>query len=237
MSTPHTAVELDHDGQLLVAEFVDDLSRLNAVRTSVEGFAEYDPEGHFKTADETADDATFDDTTVGLAVREQSETTTATLATLKAALTRADTTAADFSQIGPLDTGYITFGGGVPVGGFARLTIRSDGSYAFNGHFHVSGAGRWRVQLAWVIVDANGTAYTFTIAGTVNGTFYPGSRDFDWSRTGTNPAIARGWPAIARGWRYRWSARVNFDVLAVLNSVISALKTAGTFIAAVVAIV
>ena len=29
------------------------------------------------------------------------------------------------SQVGPLNTGYITFSGGVPVGGYARATSRS----------------------------------------------------------------------------------------------------------------
>src|SRR5207245_8602574 len=35
-----------------------------------------------------------------------------------------------------LDTGYIAFHGGVPVGGFSHLTVYADGSYAYTGHFH-----------------------------------------------------------------------------------------------------
>ena len=83
----------------------------------------------------------------------------------------------------------ITFPDGVPVGGNSKLTIRADGSYTFEGHFHVSGAGCWDESLLWVVRTESGRVFTFTHEGKLSGTFCSGSRDDDWIVTGTNDAL------------------------------------------------
>lgn len=141
------------------------------------------------------------------------------------------------ATIGPFNTGSITFNNGVPVGGFASLTLHSDGTCQFNGHFHVSGAPSYNVELVWVIADSGGNAYTFTASGKVHGTFESGSRDFNWNQSQVNGAVAANWPKLVQGWRYQWNAHVNWDVTAAVNSAVDALRAAGQIIGAVISVV
>lgn len=141
------------------------------------------------------------------------------------------------SQLGTFQTGYIAFDDPVPVGGSATLTLFQDGSYAFNGSFHDSGAPSYNVDFAWVIVSNSGRAYTFAVQGHTAGTFESGSRDYSWTQNGTNDDLAAHWPDLCAGWTYRWTANVNFDAAKALDAIISGLTTAGTVIGAVIAVV
>lgn len=141
------------------------------------------------------------------------------------------------SQLGTFQTGYIAFDDPVPVGGSATLTLFQDGSYAFNGSFHDSGAPSYNVDFAWVIVSNSGRAYTFAVQGHMAGTFESGSRDYSWTQNGTNDDVAAHWADLCAGWTYRWTANVNFDAAKALDAIISGLTTAGTVISAVIAVV
>ena len=91
----------------------------------------------------------------------------------------------------------IVFRGGVPVGGRMHLTLRSDGSYTFGGHFHNSGFPSYKVSVVYVVKDADGRVYTFTHSGHMGGTVGGGSRNFDWEINGRNPQIAKNWRRLA----------------------------------------
>jgi len=133
--------------------------------------------------------------------------------------------------LGPWDTGYITFSGGTPVGGYSQLTLRSDGSYNFTGHFHVSGAPSYNTALVYAVRDANNTVYTFSHRGRVHGTFEAGSRDDDWGDSGVNPALAAGWPALWQSWTWHWNAAVNIDIGALVGTAVQAVGYAAAVIA------
>jgi hypothetical protein len=139
--------------------------------------------------------------------------------------------------LGAFQTGYITFDGGVPVGGWASLTLYQDGSYTFSGSFHDSGAPSYNDDFGWVVIDSAGTAYTFEHKGHMAGTFEAGSRDDSWTDTGRNDAIANGWAALCQGYTWRWDVYINWNIPAAVDAIVNALKTAGTVIAVVVAIV
>ena len=64
-----------------------------------------------------------------------------------------------------LDTGGIIFGGGVPVGGYSRLSVFANGAFSFNGHFHDFGTPPYDVALVWVLKSSTGTAFTFSHKG------------------------------------------------------------------------
>ena len=132
-----------------------------------------------------------------------------------------------------LDTGYVAFSGGIPVGGNSHLSLFPNGAYSFSGHFHDSGAVSCDTQLVWVVRTNAGTALTFAHKGRVHGTFESGSRDDDWGDSGTNAALAAAWPDVSAGYSWRWNAAVNTDIGALLDQ---AVKTIGQ-VAAVVAIV
>jgi hypothetical protein len=132
-----------------------------------------------------------------------------------------------------LDTGYIAFHGGVPVGGYSHLTIYADGSYAYTGHFHVSGAPSYNYGLVWVVKDSQGRPFSFSHGGRLHGTFESGSRDDDWAFTGTNQQLARFWPDLAAGYSWAWKSAVNIDIRALINSTVEAVGTAITVIAIV----
>ncbi len=141
------------------------------------------------------------------------------------------------TTLGPFTTNYIAFDNGVPVGGSASLALHSDGTYSFNGNFHDSGAPSYNVEFSWVIVGASGTAYSFTVSGHMAGTFESGSRDYGWTTSDKNSDIAIHWAELVSGYTWRWQAYVNWNVQSAVDSVVSALKAAGTIIAAVVAVV
>jgi hypothetical protein len=132
-----------------------------------------------------------------------------------------------------IDTGYITFGGGVPVGGFSHLTIYSDGSYGYTGHFHVSGAPSYNYGLVWVVKDSQGRPFSFSHGGRLHGTFESGPRDDDWAFTNTDQRLAQFWPDIAAGYSWAWKSAVNIDLRAILNSAVETLGTAVAVIAIV----
>jgi len=139
-------------------------------------------------------------------------------------------------QVGPLNTGYITFNGGVPVGGFAQLTLFESGNFNFNGHFHVSGAPSYNVGFAVGVRSSRGVLYTFLKSGHVAGTFEPGSRDFDWSVQEFRAVIHEDWPNLAVNSTWWWNAKVNWDPLAILNTVKTLASTVGA-VASVIALV
>jgi hypothetical protein len=140
------------------------------------------------------------------------------------------------TQIGPLQAS-LNFPGDTPVGGSASLALFQDGTYAFNGNFHDSGAPSYNLDFAWVIVSASGRAYSFTKQGHMAGTFESGSRDCLWTAQGTNADLAANWGDLTMGYHWRCTAGVNWDVQAAVDAVVNALKVAGTVISAVVAVV
>ena len=141
------------------------------------------------------------------------------------------------TQIGPFQSGYISFSDPIPVGGNMSLALFEDGSYSFAGHFHDSGAPSYDVDAVWVIVSSSGKAFTFEVKGSMHGTFESGSRDFNFAQNGNNQQLKDAWPDLCAGYHWRWSAYVNWNVQAAVDDVVSALKTAGTVIGAIVAVV
>jgi hypothetical protein len=140
-------------------------------------------------------------------------------------------------QLGPWSTGSITFDNGVPVGGWGQLTLFSNGNYTFSGHFHDSGATSYDVEQSWVVVSSKGIAFTFTASGHCAGTFESGSRDYDWTDSGNNAAIAQNWADLNAGYSWRWQAGANWDASAMLNSLLDAIKAVGTVVTAVINVV
>lgn len=112
----------------------------------------------------------------------------------------------------------ITFPDGIPVGGSTKLAIRADGSYSFEGHLHVSGAGCWNDSMLWVVRTESGRVFTFTHQGNLAGTFCPGSRDDDWIVTGKNDAL-RATFAEFRTSRAVVTASTGLDLGAMWNHV------------------
>lgn len=128
-------------------------------------------------------------------------------------------------------TGPITFSGGVPVGGWANLTLFSGGFVKFSGHFHVSGAPSYNIEFVWGVKSGSGAIYLFRAEGRVHGTFESGSRNFDWDQSKTDPTLARDWPNLWAHWEHRWNAHTNVNLAAVVSTVQNALVVAGTVIA------
>jgi len=131
----------------------------------------------------------------------------------------------------------ITFGNGVPVGGNAHLTIHSDGTYTFSGHFHDSGATQYNMQLVWVVKDSTNTAYTFEHQGQVFGTFESGSRDDDWNNSGQNDEIKQNWANIVAGQTWKANADANGDLTNLLTTALAAVGVVLSVVGIVVSVV
>ena len=121
------------------------------------------------------------------------------------------------------DRNPITFRGGVPVGGRMHLTLRQDGSYTFEGHFHNSGFPSYNVAVVYVVKDADNRAYTFTHKGHMAGTVEKGSRNFDWAINGRNPDIAKNWGRLVAGGRGSAKAHTNLDLGPLIRDVKEAI--------------
>jgi hypothetical protein len=132
-----------------------------------------------------------------------------------------------------LDTGYITFSGGVPVGGYSHLSLFPNGAYSFTGHYHVSGWLSYDTSLVWVVGSNAGTVFTFSHKGRVHGTGESGSRDDDWGDSATNPAIAAAWNDLSAGYSWQWRAGVNADIGQMVDSAVKAIGWAATIISIV----
>lgn len=126
------------------------------------------------------------------------------------------------------DTGYITFDDPTSVGGYANVGLFPNGAFNYSGHFHDSGVPPYDFTLVCgvsIFLSGRGTIFTFTKTGKVHG-WDPGSRDFDWNDSGTNPALAAAWPGTSDGHGWWWEARVGIDILGCLQVVKDNLGTA-----------
>jgi hypothetical protein len=134
-------------------------------------------------------------------------------------------------QLGPWDWNPIVFGGGVPVGGWAQLTLFRNGAVNFTGHFHDSGAPSYDMGCVYAVRASDGTVYTFTRSGRVHGTFEAGSRNFDWGDNPTNTAVAAGWANLCAGWSWHSSATANGDIGGMVDAAVHAVGQAAAVIA------
>ena len=99
-----------------------------------------------------------------------------------------------------VDAPSITFGSGIAVGGYGRLTIHSDGITHFRGHLHDSGFPSYDCLVVFTVKDADGRAYSASHSGTVHGTdSITGSRELDWDDWGTNDLIRQNWDKVVSG--------------------------------------
>jgi hypothetical protein len=145
--------------------------------------------------------------------------------------------ATDALSIIDLDSGGITFTGGVPVNGTSHLTLRPDGTYTFSGHFHDSGFPSYNVELAWGIRTSQGRIYTFAHNGRVHGTDESGSRNDDWAGNAPLQDLTTYWQELSVGYNWSWRASANLDLNALVGSVVNDLKQAGQVVGVIAAIV
>jgi len=131
------------------------------------------------------------------------------------------------TEIGPFNTGDISFPGGVPVGGWAGLSLSSDGSFSFSGLFHDSGLPSYDSALAWAIADTVGNGYLFARSGHLAGTLEPGSREFRWNNTGVNPTLRAGFEELTRGCTGYWVAGLDESEGALAGHAFDGIRAAG----------
>jgi hypothetical protein len=114
----------------------------------------------------------------------------------------------------------IVFPDPTPVGGFAHITLRQDGSVTYNFHFHDSGFPSFDVNSIWGVKDIANRLYTVAVSGHTAGTGEPGASDFDVTDSASNPMVAQNWPAIACGLaKATCNSRVDLDLSAIINDV------------------
>jgi hypothetical protein len=133
-------------------------------------------------------------------------------------------------ELGPFSFNPIVFDDGVPVGGWAQLTLFRSGVINFSGHLHVSGAPSYDTACVYAVRGGD-KIYTFVHTGRVHGTFEAGSRDDDWGEGPTHANVAEGWPSLAADLSWHASATVNPDIGAFVDAAVKAVGAAATVIA------
>ena len=144
------------------------------------------------------------------------------------------------NQIGPLETGPITFDNGVPVGGGSTLTLYRDGAFSFSGHFHDSGIPSYDMQMCWIVVDHTGHAITFAKGGHVEGAIedpFGPERDANWDQSGVNPIVAACFDQILQGHTFHWRASADWSLTSLVSSVVEAAQARGVIINRVTTVV
>ncbi|MFF9849683.1 hypothetical protein [Streptomyces litmocidini] len=127
----------------------------------------------------------------------------------------------------------VTFGGGVPVGGWYSLSVFPSGSYSYSGHMHDSGAPSYDFAGVCVVRFGNGTTFVFQTSGRMHGTFESGSRDYNWSRSNSRQSIRDAFRDSNGAWKARCSNKVNINVGALVDSTVQAVGYAAKIIAIV----
>ena len=140
-------------------------------------------------------------------------------------------------MLGPWNTGPIVFDDGVAIGGWAEVILHRDGRFEFRGHLHDSGAASYNTSVVMVVRAGDGHVYTFTHAGAAHGTFAAGSRDDDWDNAGQNDELAANWAGLVSNWGWNWSAAVNTDWQALLDSALMVAEDALKVVGVVVSVV
>ena len=101
----------------------------------------------------------------------------------------------------------VTTDGWAPVGGWTEVSAHSDGSFAFGGHIHNSGAVNIRFTLIAALVTPSGQCFGFARNNRlVQGTevLIGRDRDDNWSQPGNDIEIKRNWDQVSRSqlnWR------------------------------------
>jgi hypothetical protein len=85
----------------------------------------------------------------------------------------------DFPESITLNPGPITTG--LSLGGFASLTMHSNGNFIFSGHMHNSGLIDIDFLLTFVAITPSGIAITIQHGDSTGGTLSTKSRDADWT--------------------------------------------------------
>ena len=125
---------------------------------------------------------------------------------------------------GQLDfSAQVTFPGSTAAGGSIHLTLFSNGKFNFSGHMHDSGGEAYNFTVACAVTDSRNRAYVFSFAGSIAGTFEPGSRDDDWGGVaGPNADLAAHWTDLfgCGGAKFKWDAQTNTDLTGLLASIV-----------------
>jgi hypothetical protein len=145
------------------------------------------------------------------------------------------------NQLGPMNAS-ISFQGNIACGGSASLVLNQDGTCSFHGSFHDSGFVPYGVAFALVVNSNAGDAFSFTKSGKVFGTLDivadpTQSRDFTWTDSVKNPAIAAAWAALVSGSTFHWKADVNTSALDVLSDVVKIVKQAVPIVETVITVI
>ena len=134
---------------------------------------------------------------------------------------------------GPLELGpwesKIIFDNGVPVGGWTNLKLNSNGSYAFSGHLHDSGAPSYNVSVIWTILSRSSHMFVFGNSGKVHG-LEPGSRNHDWDIQNNDQKIMDNWGDLVGSNKINRHASANINLADLIENAKKAYDVISTVV-------
>jgi uncharacterized protein YegP (UPF0339 family) len=106
----------------------------------------------------------------------------------------------------------IDFSGPTPVGGWAQLLIRRNGSWNFSGALRDFGLPSCDHAVVFVVKNlGTDETYQFAHRGRMHGTLEAGSQDDYWDESGSSSELADEWDALFID-GYHWHCRVGINV-------------------------
>jgi uncharacterized protein with LGFP repeats len=135
------------------------------------------------------------------------------------------------------DAPSYVFPDGVALGGYSHVTLHSNGNVIFTGHMHDSGAVDYKYAIAWIITDADNSAYSLSNSGevyrSISRVFGSGSDDSNWTSNASNTTLAQNWRAIVAASSSKSQGSETLDVAGLVGLLFQAVGVAGTIISLV----
>ena len=124
--------------------------------------------------------------------------------------------------------------------GRASLTLRSDGSYTYRGHFNTTPPAvpgiTWATNDAWLVIDSVGFAFSFGHSGSVENPFIGSIDTDDWTINGTHPDLAKRWKYM-KGAQHFAHSKSDIQLVQTIEGLIAEAKAVVGVIEEVVAVV
>jgi len=86
-----------------------------------------------------------------------------------------------------------------PINGYAKIVLRSDGSYLFTGHMRATGFPSYHYGVQAWVNSSEGSIVAAQNVGDVYGTDTPGDNLDNWNQPGSNAGIKLHWHSIRQG--------------------------------------
>ena len=123
---------------------------------------------------------------------------------------------------------------GLDVGsiqGPVSVTMKSDGSYDFNGQLNNSAYLPYNFSVLFVLKSKSGTAFTFAVSNSISAGLPLSNNNYQWDNNGNNGKIKDVWGDLQAGYTAYYKAAASVDISTLWNDLQTAIGVVSTVVA------